>query len=109
MHWAAGCVAERPNEGSVIQDIWPIHERVEPYLDIQLPAIMALSSPSSRSLDDKKPASDALVSELPEVKPEKTGKGLRFWLIFLALCVSLFLSALELVSSPRLSGMFLTE
>lgn len=29
-----------------------------------------------------------------------TKRGIRFWLIFLAICVSLFLSALELVSRP---------
>lgn len=34
----------------------------------------------------------------PLSAPPAGGKGLKFWLIFLALCVSLFLSALEFVS-----------
>ncbi len=29
---------------------------------------------------------------------ERKGKGLKFWLIILSICVSLFLSAIELVS-----------
>ena len=33
-------------------------------------------------------------------RPSAAPKGLRFWLVFVAICVSLFLSALEYVSVP---------
>ena len=36
--------------------------------------------------------------ELANIAQPSTSKGARFWLIFLAICVSLFLSALEFVS-----------
>ena len=47
------------------------------------------------------PSSSKQVVVLEQVQdpdaPTKTRKGLRFWLVFLAICVSLFLSALEFV------------
>jgi hypothetical protein len=42
--------------------------------------------------------SDDVKAPPPPAAPEAGGKGIKFWLIFLALCVSLFLSALEFVS-----------
>ena len=45
------------------------------------------------------------VEQEAEPSPQPSGaksKGIRFWLIFLAICVSLFLSALEFVSSRSL-------
>lgn len=52
---------------------------------------------------DQKPASLEATSKLgaEEDTKEATGRGLRFWLIFLALGFSLFLSPLELVSNSK--------
>ena len=49
--------------------------------------------------------SEAGVQEVSDVtvKPASAARGLRFWLIFLALGFSLFLSPLELVSLMHVS------
>lgn len=61
------------------------------------------------SQHDEKSASVVTTVEDGEVSPggdaltgPTTRKGVRFWLIFVAICVSLFLSALEYVSAIRL-------
>lgn len=63
-----------------------------------------LSLPAGATLDKKLVDSNEVAIDVP---PEqlcdleqftRTGKGLHFWLIFVAISVSLFMSALEIVS-----------
>ena len=58
------------------------------------------------ALKPDSPSSSKQVVILDQVSrdaPAKARKGLSFWLIFLAICVSLFLSALEFVGVPGLN------
>lgn len=52
--------------------------------------------PSSRTLTDVSPLSRQSTLAATSATPPK--KGLHFWLVMVAICVSLFLSALEYVS-----------
>lgn len=67
-----------------------------PAMESQSPTPLPTSKPESPvpSVDDRATAVEELTS--PGAPPKK---DIRFWLIFVALCVSTFLSALELVRS----------
>ena len=48
-------------------------------------------------MDREKAQTDLLVRQVVVREPQHP-KGFRFWMVFVAICVSLFLSALEFVS-----------
>ena len=58
---------------------------------------MAHALSSSSKSDVELTVKDAPADESASKAPKHTPKGARFWLVFVAICVSLFLSALEYV------------
>ena len=64
-------------------------------MDSHSPVPLAASKPESPAPSVNDLAT--VVEELPSSLTAPPRKDIRFWLIFLALCVSTFLSALELV------------
>ncbi|GAA5851973.1 hypothetical protein JCM3766R1_003039, partial [Sporobolomyces carnicolor] len=63
-------------------------------------ALRSNSSSSTSNFDDGEKRSVSPISDESQgrVKSATTERDLRFWLVFLSLCVSMFLSALDLTA-----------